>query len=62
MRPEAPGDSRRTTIALLGAITAAGVTLRLVLFGDSLFGDEVGAYSIVAGNGPGEIIRILHGN
>ena len=62
MRPEAPGDSRRTTIALLGAITAAGVTLRLVLLGDSLFGDEVGAYSIVAGNGPGEIIRILHGN
>jgi 4-amino-4-deoxy-L-arabinose transferase-like glycosyltransferase len=42
--------------AWVAVITLAGLVLRLPSFGDSLFGDEVGAYWIVAGHSLGRVL------
>jgi len=47
---------------LLAAITAVGLSLRLPSFGDSLFGDEVGAFYDVSGHGLGRVIHLLSGH
>jgi hypothetical protein len=41
-------------------ITLAGLALRLPSFGDSLFGDELSAYFIVAGHSFGEMMHLLN--
>jgi 4-amino-4-deoxy-L-arabinose transferase-like glycosyltransferase len=55
------GDSRRVWL-LVGAITLIGLLLRLPSFGDSLFGDEVGAYWIVTARSFGQVIHLLSGH
>jgi hypothetical protein len=56
VRPERP---RPPALALLGLITLAGLALRLPSFGDSLFGDELSAYYVVAGHGLHEVMHLL---
>ena len=46
-------------LAVVGAITLAGLALRIPSFADSLFGDEVSTYGIVSGHGPGAIIDLV---
>jgi Dolichyl-phosphate-mannose-protein mannosyltransferase len=46
----------------VGIVTLAGLALRLPSFGDSLFGDEVGAYWIVAGHSLGRVIYYMGGH
>lgn len=48
--------------AWLAVITLAGLAMRLPSFGDSLFGDEVGAYWIVAGHSLGRVIYYTGGH
>jgi mannosyltransferase len=47
---------------VLGAITLAGLLLRLRSFGDSLFGDELSTYYVVTGRSPGGILHLLNGH
>jgi hypothetical protein len=47
---------------LVLVITAVGFLVRLPSFGDSLFGDEVGAYWIVTGHGLGTVLHLLRGH
>jgi 4-amino-4-deoxy-L-arabinose transferase-like glycosyltransferase len=58
--PDARGERRAW--ALLAAITAIGLALRLPSFGDSLFGDELSAFYIVAGHGFGQMMHLLNGH
>jgi mannosyltransferase len=46
-------------LLVVGAITAAGLLLRLPSFDDALFGDEVSTYFIVAGNGIGTVMDLV---
>jgi mannosyltransferase len=62
--PRPPDLSERSTWAgplllLVGAITAAGLLLRLPSFNDALFGDELSTYFIVAGNGLGDVMNLV---
>jgi 4-amino-4-deoxy-L-arabinose transferase-like glycosyltransferase len=50
----------RGAIALVLAITLVGLALRLPSFGDSLFGDELSAYFIVAGHSFGQMMHLLN--
>jgi hypothetical protein len=47
---------------LVVVITVVGLLVRLPSFGDSLFGDEVGAYWIVTGHGLGRVIYLMSGH
>jgi mannosyltransferase len=49
----------RVAIVLVGAITLVGLALRLPSFGDSLFGDELSAYFIVAHHSFGAMMHLL---
>lgn len=68
--PEAhglPGDRRWAPSdgqawALVAAITVIGLALRLPSLGDSLFGDELSAFYIVAGHGLGQMMHLLNGH
>src|SRR5947209_2753469 len=52
----------RQVALLVGVITMAGLLLRLPSSGDSLFGDEVGAYWIVTGHNIGQVIQLMSGH
>lgn len=54
--------SWRAPLLWVGLITLAGLALRLPSFGDSLFGDEVGAYWIVAGHSLGRVLYYMRGH
>jgi 4-amino-4-deoxy-L-arabinose transferase-like glycosyltransferase len=53
-----PALSSRTLPALVAAITAAGLLLRLPSFSDSLFADELGTYFVVTGHSFGQVIDL----
>jgi mannosyltransferase len=53
-----PALSSRTLPALVAAITAGGLLLRLPSFNDSLFADELGTYFVVTGHGLGQVIDL----
>jgi mannosyltransferase len=53
-----PALSSRTLPALVAAITAAGLLLRIPSFNDSLFADEVGTYVIVTSHSLGQVIDL----
>lgn len=52
----------RRPLLWVGAVMLVGLGLRLPSFGDSLFGDEVGAYWIVAGHSLGRVIYYMGGH
>jgi Dolichyl-phosphate-mannose-protein mannosyltransferase len=52
--------SPRLALAVLGAITLAGLALRLPSFGNSLFGDELSSYFIVSGHSIGQVLHLLN--
>jgi 4-amino-4-deoxy-L-arabinose transferase-like glycosyltransferase len=52
----------RLEVAIVAAITLVGLLLRLRSVGNSLFGDELGTYSIVNGHGVGSIVSTLNGH
>jgi hypothetical protein len=45
--------------AAVSLLTVLGLALRLTLFGDSLFGDELSSYYIVAGHSLGRVLHLL---
>ena len=45
---------------LVAAITAVGAALRLLVLGESPFGDELSTYWIVASNGMGGVVETVH--
>jgi hypothetical protein len=47
-------------VAVVAALTLVGLALRLPAFGDSLFGDELSAYYIVAGHSLGQVMHLLN--
>jgi dolichyl-phosphate-mannose-protein mannosyltransferase len=47
--------------ALVVAVTALGLLVRLPSFGDSLFGDELSTYFIVTGHSLGHVVYLLEG-
>ena len=49
-------------VALLSAVTVAGLLLRLPSFRDSLNGDEVSTYFIVVGHSLGGVLLLVHSN
>ncbi|HEY5188845.1 MAG TPA: glycosyltransferase family 39 protein, partial [Solirubrobacteraceae bacterium] len=53
---------RRPVPLVLAAVCALGLAVRLASFGDSLFGDELSAFSIVAGHGFGRMMHLLNGH
>ncbi len=53
-----PALSSRTLPALVAAITAAGLLLRIPSFNDSLFADEVGTYFVVTSHSLGQVIDL----
>jgi mannosyltransferase len=53
-----PALSSRTLPALVVAITAAGLVLRLPSFNDSMFADELGTYWVVTGHSLGQVIDL----
>jgi len=59
---ESLGLAEAPIVALVIAITAAGLLVRLPAFGDSLFGDEVGAYWVITGHGLGTVMHLLRGH
>lgn len=62
MQARQPDRAERTTPAasgLLAILTLVGLALRLPSFADSLFGDELSAYYIVAGHGLGQVLHLL---
>lgn len=62
MRALRPGGGERSPAAVMGLlalITLLGLALRLPSFGDSLFGDELSAYYIVAGHSLGQVLHLL---
>ena len=46
----------------IAVITAVALALRLPLWGNSLFGDEVGSYFVITGNTPSGIVHLLSGH
>jgi 4-amino-4-deoxy-L-arabinose transferase-like glycosyltransferase len=50
----------RSALLVLALITLAGLALRLPSVGDSLFGDELSAYYIVAGHSFGQVMHLLN--
>jgi hypothetical protein len=60
--PEPARDERvrQRALAILAFITLVGLALRLPSFGDSLFGDELSAYYIVAGHSLGQVMHLLN--
>jgi mannosyltransferase len=53
-----PALSSRTLPALVAAMTAAALLLRLPSFSDSLFADELGTYFVVTGHSFGQVIDL----
>lgn len=47
---------------LLGAITVAGILIRLASYSDSLYGDELSAYFVVTQNGAGRVVDLVQGD
>jgi mannosyltransferase len=56
------GTSPGPVLLLVGAITLAGLLLRLPSFNDSLFGDELSTYFIVTRRDLGRVIDLLQGD
>jgi Dolichyl-phosphate-mannose-protein mannosyltransferase len=54
-----PPRSPRSSLLLVGALTAAGLFLRLPSFNSSIFGDELSTYFIVTGHSLGHVIYLL---
>jgi mannosyltransferase len=54
--------SPRLLALVVGAITVVGLAVRLVSFGDSLFGDETSTYFIVTGHSLSRVVDLLQGN
>lgn len=54
--------AERRAWALVAAVTMVGLALRLPSFGDSLFGDELSAFYIVAGHSFGQMMHLLNGH
>jgi hypothetical protein len=53
--------SEPAMLGLVGGITLVGLLVRLSLFGNSLFGDELSTYSIVSGSSLGHVVYLLEG-
>jgi 4-amino-4-deoxy-L-arabinose transferase-like glycosyltransferase len=60
--PEPARNERdgRPVLAAVALITLLGLALRLPSFSDSLFGDELSAYYIVAGHSFGQVMHLLN--
>ena len=58
-RPSRPEVDWRL-VGAVSAITLVGLALRLSSFGDSLFGDELSTYYIVAGHSFGRVMHLLN--
>jgi 4-amino-4-deoxy-L-arabinose transferase-like glycosyltransferase len=50
----------RNAVVIVGLLTVVGLALRLSLYGDSLFGDELSTYYIVAGHSFGQVMHLLN--
>lgn len=55
-------SSSQGTLALLAAITLAGLLLRLTWFRDALYGDELSTFYVVTGHGFGRVLHLLNGH
>ncbi|HEX8976388.1 MAG TPA: glycosyltransferase family 39 protein, partial [Solirubrobacteraceae bacterium] len=53
-------DSARGAAVIVVALTLLGLGLRLSMLGDSLFGDELSTYYIVAGHSFGQVMHLLN--
>ena len=65
----ASDESRRSSVGgtapviAVAALTALGLALRLILFGDSLFGDELSSYAAASmADGPGDVVNLISGD
>ena len=61
VRPE-EGDLPHLFLVLVAAVTLGGLLLRLPLFGDSMFSDELSTYYIVNGHSLGRVLQLVHSN
>jgi 4-amino-4-deoxy-L-arabinose transferase-like glycosyltransferase len=55
-------DSRAATIAIVGLLTAAGLSIRLVVAHQSMFADELSTYWIVTRHDLGGVLSTVHSN
>jgi 4-amino-4-deoxy-L-arabinose transferase-like glycosyltransferase len=62
LAPQAGRSAARRALVVVGALTTAGLVLRLPSFDDALFGDELATYFIVTGNSFDRVIWLLQGN
>jgi mannosyltransferase len=61
VRPE-EGDLPHLFLVLVAAVTLGGLLVRLPLFGDSMFSDELSTYYIVNGHSLGRVLQLVHSN
>jgi mannosyltransferase len=59
---QAVGLTRSTIAVALLLVSAVALALRLRLFADSLYGDELSAYFVVTGNSLGRVIHLMSGH
>jgi 4-amino-4-deoxy-L-arabinose transferase-like glycosyltransferase len=62
LAPQGGWNAARWALVVVGALTTAGLLLRLPSFDDALFGDELATYFIVTGNSFDRVIWLLQGN